>query len=249
MSTAAEQPAFLRVYRAVADDIEAGRLRVGDRLPTERVLGQQLGVSRATVRRAIAELALRGLVERPERRRAFVAGEQLSEPPNALLSFTELGRRRGRAATSPLLERDVRPASILEADGFGIQPGEPLLRLRRLRLLDEEPIAIDEALVPLELVPRLADGDVDDASLYAELQDAGFEPTTAEYDVMAIAVQDPDATLLGLVPGTPALLAHTRSRDAGGRLLEVSSTVYRGDRYRFQATLSRPSMFRRGRNA
>ena len=248
MSTAAEQPAFLRVYRAVADDIAAGRLRVGDRLPTERVLGQQLGVSRATVRRAIAELALRGLVERPERRRAFVAGEQLSEPPNALLSFTELGRRRGLRASSPLLERDVRPASILEADGFGIRPGEPLLRLRRLRLLDDEPIAIDEALVPLELVARLADGDVDDASLYAELAGAGFEPTTAEYDVMAIAVQDPDATLLGLAPGTPALQAHTRSRDHAGRLLEVSTTVYRGDRYRFQATLSRPSMFRRGRN-
>ena len=218
MSTAAEQPAFLRVYRAVADDIAAGRLRVGDRLPTERVLGQQLGVSRATVRRAIAELALRGLVERPERRRAFVAGEPLSEPPNALLSFTELGRRGGRVASSPLLERDVRPASILEADGFGIQPGEPLLRLRRLRLLDDEPIAIDEALVPLELVPRLADGDVDDASLYAELAEAGFEPTTAEYDVMATAVQDPDATLLGLAPGTPALLgphALARRRRAG----------------------------------
>ena len=53
-------------------------------------------------------------------------------------------------------------------------------------------------------MPRLADGDVDDASLYAELEEAGFEPTTAEYDVMAIAVQDPDATLLGLAPGTPA---------------------------------------------
>ena len=155
MSTAAEQPAFLRVYRAVADDIAAGRLRVGDRLPTERV-------ARPAARRQPCDRAPRhrrarrcdGLVERPERRRAFVAGEQLSEPPNALLSFTELGRRRGLVASSPLLERAVRPASILEADGFGIRPGEPLLRLRRLRLLDDEPIAIDEALVPLELVPR-----------------------------------------------------------------------------------------------
>ena len=178
-----------------------------------------------------------------------MAGDPLTEPPNALMSFTELGRRRGLEATSPQLERDVRPASLLEADGFGIAPGEPLLRLRRLRFLDGEPIAVDEALVPLELAPGLADGRRRRRchSTPSSRRPAS-SPITAEYDVMAIAVHDPEASLLGLAPGTPALLAHTRSRGADGRLLEVSTTVYRGDRYRFQALLTRPSMFRRGRN-
>jgi GntR family transcriptional regulator len=245
--TTPEQPAFVRVYRAVVDEITSGRLQAGDRLPTERTLGARHGVSRATVRRAIEELAVLGLVERPERRRAFVAGDRLTEPPNALLSFTELGRRRGLVASARLLERSIRPASLLDADGFGLEPGAPLVRLRRLRFLDDEPIAVDEALVPLELVPGLAEADVATLSLYGALEAAGRVLTTAEYDVTAIPAQDPEATLLGMVPGAPALVANTRSRDAAGRLLEVSTTIYRGDRYRFQATLTRPQSFRRER--
>jgi GntR family transcriptional regulator len=247
VSTTAEQPAFVRVYRAVADEIASGRLRAGDRLPAERTLGARHGVSRATVRRAIAELAGHGLVERPERRRAFVAGERLTEPPNALLSFTELGQRRGLVATARLLERSIRPASLLDADGFDVAPGAPLIRLRRLRFLDGEAIAVDEAVVPLALAPGLAEADVATLSLYDALEAAGRPPTTAEYDVTAIAAGEPEAALLGLAPGAPALLANTRSRDADGRLLEVSTTVYRGDRYRFQATLTRPRSTRRER--
>jgi GntR family transcriptional regulator len=246
VATTVEQPAFVRVYRAVADEIAAGRLRAGDRLPTERSLCASHGVSRATVRRAMAELAVDGLVERPERRRAFVAGDRLTEPPNALMSFTELGQRRGLEASSQVLERSVRPASLLDADGFDLAPGAPLLRLRRLRFLDGQPIAVDEALVPLELAPGLADADVATLSLYGALEAAGASPITAEYDVTAVAVHDPEAALLGLAPGAPGLLANTRSRDADGRLLEVSTTIYRGDRYRFQALLTRPQPLRRG---
>ena len=185
-------------------------------------------------------------MERPERRRAFVAGDRLTEPPNALMSFTELGQRRGLEASSEVLERSVRPASLLDADGFDLAPGAPLLRLRRLRFLDGQPIAVDEALVPLELAPGLAEADVATLSLYGALEAAGASPITAEYDVTAIAVQDPDAALLGLAPGAPGLLANTRSRGADGRLLEVSTTIYRGDRYRFQALLTRPQTLRRG---
>jgi GntR family transcriptional regulator len=248
MAMTAVQPAFLRVYRALADEISAGRLQAGDRLPSERTLGERLGVSRATVRRAIAELADQGLVETPERRRAFVRGEILTEPPNVLLSFTELGRRRGLKATARLLARTTRTASLLEAEGFGIAPGDPLLSLRRLRFLEDRPVAVDEALVPLAIAPHLAEADVARTSLYDELAAAGSEPVRADYDVGAIAVEEPDASLLGVSPGSPGLLAHTRSHSADGRVVEVCMTVYRGDRYRFQATLSRRPAVHRGRN-
>ena len=102
-------------------------------------------------------------------------------------------------------------------------------------------------LASLELAPGLAEADIATLSLYDELEAAGRVPATAEYDVTAISAHDPEAALLGLAPGAPALLANTRSRDAYGRLLEVSTTVYRGDRYRFQATLTRPRTTRRER--
>ena len=251
MSTAAEQPAFLRVYRAVADDIAAGRLRVGDRLPTERVLGQQLGVSRATVRRAIAELARarpRG-ASRSAAARSWPATSCPSRRTRCSASRSS-GSRRGLEASSPLLERER--AARVDPGGRRVRHRD---RARRCcacagcGLLDDEPIAVDEALVPLELVPRRSLTPTSTTlSLYAELEAAGVEPTTAEYDVMAIAVHDPDATLLGLAPGTPALLAHTRSRDDARSPAGGFNDVYRGDRYRFQAILTRPPSFRRGRN-
>ncbi len=242
----AVQPAFLRVYRALADEITAGRLQAGDRLPSERILGERLGVSRATVRRAMAELAAHGLVETPERRRPVVRGEILTEPPSELLSFTELGRRRGLEATARLLDRTTRPASLLESEGFGIAPGEALLQVRRLRLLQDQPVAVDEALVPLAIAPHLAEADFERLSLYDALGAVGMAPVRADYDVGAIALTEPDASLLGVPAGTPGMLAHTRSHTADGRVVEVSMTVYRGDRYRFQATLSRSSAVHRG---
>ena len=235
MATTVEQPAFVRVYRAVADEIAAGRLRAGDRLPTERSLCASHGVSRATVRRAMAELAVDGLVERPERRRAFVAGDRLTEPPNALMSFTELGRRRGLEASSPVLERAVRPASLLDADGFGLAarraaaaPAAPALPRRRSRSRSTRRSCRSSSCRGL---PRRRGHAVAVRRARGGRRRARSPPsTTSPPSPCRIPSHAARAR-----PGTPGLLANTRSRGADGRLLEVSTTIYRGDRYRFQA--------------
>src|SRR4051794_18791722 len=116
MGTASIEPLYQRVYRLIADDVASGRLLPGDRLPAERALCAQLGMSRATVRRAFAELARDGIVEASVGRGSFVAGTQLMEPPNALLSFTALGAKRGLAATARVLTADVRASTLDEAE-------------------------------------------------------------------------------------------------------------------------------------
>ena len=96
----ASQPLYHRVYRQLAREIESGALLPGDRLPSERSLCDELGVSRATVRRAIEELAGDGLVE-SRGRGSFVTGDALVEPANTLMSLSELGqlaRARGQRA-------------------------------------------------------------------------------------------------------------------------------------------------------
>src|SRR3954453_10526652 len=93
----ASQPLYHRVYRELAGEIESGALQPGDRLPAERSLCEELGVSRATVRRAIEELAGDGLVE-SRGRGSFVTGDALVEPPNILISLSELGPPRGAEA-------------------------------------------------------------------------------------------------------------------------------------------------------
>src|SRR3954466_11009098 len=118
----ASQPLYLRVYRQIAQEIENGTLAPGARLPSERWFCDELGVSRATVRRAIEELVADGLVE-GRGRGSFVTGEALVEPPNTLMSLSELGRSRGLDATARVLGSEVRPATIDRAAPFGVRAG------------------------------------------------------------------------------------------------------------------------------
>ena len=114
------------VYRLVAEQIAQGELAPGAQLPSERSLCDQLHVSRTTVRRALAALSEDGLVESAPGRGTFVTGGPLIEPANGLLSFTELGRRRGLKPTARVLEQGVRAATYDESERFRIAPGAEL---------------------------------------------------------------------------------------------------------------------------
>jgi GntR family transcriptional regulator len=232
-------PRHYRVYRLVAEQIAQGELAPGAQLPSERSLCDQLQVSRTTVRRALAALSEDGLVESAPGRGTYVTGGRLVEPANGLLSFSELGRRRGLAPSARVLERRVRASTFDESELFRIAPGAELFELSRLRMLDGAPVAVDDARVPLARVPGIEDVDFETASLFDCFEEAGCPPMRADYGVEATAAEERTAELLGMAPGGPVLLAATTSFDQQGRVLELARTFYRGDRYRFQSSLVR----------
>ncbi len=234
----AARPLYHRVYRQIAQEIESGALDPGERLPSERWFCDELGVSRATVRRAIEELAADGLVE-VRGRGTFVNGSALVEPPNTLMSLSELGRSRGLQASSRVLACDVRAASLDEAELLEIAPGAELLDLQRLRMLDGLPISLDHNRVPLRFLPPVADVDFATASLYSAIERTGHRLARADYELEARAAELDEAALLGLAPGAPVLVATTLAIGEDGRIVDLGRTVYRADRYRFQATLMR----------
>src|SRR5262245_47670772 len=123
---------YERVRERLADDIDRDRRPPGSRLPPERALAEHFGVSRATLRRALDELARDGRVERVPGGWA-VAPRVVGEPPNELMSFSEMAASRGLTPGGRVLERSTRSASIDEADALGLAPGAPLFVLERLR--------------------------------------------------------------------------------------------------------------------
>jgi GntR family transcriptional regulator len=234
-------PVYLRVYQRIAEAIESGALRPGDPLPPERALCERLSVSRATVRRALRKLTENGLIESSVGRGSFVAGGPIGEPPNTLLSFTELAVSRGLTPSARVLSRTVRPATLDEAESFGIAAGADIFELERLRMLDGLPVSVDRYRIPLAYAPFLAETDFTSASLYATLEANGVRPPTrAEWAVEALAADSLRAELLGVSPGAPLLRVRGVGYDTARKLIEQSETVYRGDRYRFRATLVRP---------
>lgn len=230
---------YQRVQESLAEEIERGRRAPGSRLPPERALAEHFGVSRVTLRRALAELERSGVVTRTSTGWA-VATARIGEPPNALMSFSEMAASRGLTPSSRVLNQEVRPASIDEAETLGLAPGAALFELERLRLMDEVPIMIDDTRVPLSLAPGVDETDFAKASLYEVLERRyALRAARARFSVEAIAADERRASLLGLPIGEPLLRCHQLTEDETGRPIEICDMVYRGDRYRFRATLVR----------
>jgi GntR family transcriptional regulator len=210
----------------------------GQQLPTERDLSTEFGVSRVTVRRAIAALTDEGVVFAVQGRGTFVRTPHLAEPPNVLLSFHDLVAHENVTVTALPLHVDVRPATVREAEKFAIAPGAALFRLERLRYLDGLPVALDVNLLPLALDPALPGADWTHESLYARLGAAGHAPARADYAVEAQVADAARARVLACEPGAPLLVAESDAYEGSGRLVVEGLISYRGDRYRFHSSVT-----------
>jgi GntR family transcriptional regulator len=239
--TAAPDPLYHQVYSAITDAIRSGRLRPGDRLPTERQFCEQLEVSRATVRRAIGQLVEEGIVEAQVGRGSFVRTglDALAEPPNTLMSFTELAAARGLKASARVIAEKTRSAIPEEALVFKIGVHALVFELRRLRMLDTRPVALDRTRVPLAVAPNLPAQDFTTASIYTTLEAAGAVPVTADVVVSAAVADEATAEALDASPGSALLVCTTMSYDIAGRLVEIGEITYRSDLYQLHTRLVR----------
>jgi GntR family transcriptional regulator len=227
------RPLYDRVYRALRSEIENGTLRAGDLLPSERTIAEQLQVSRVTVRRALQQMTEDGLLD--GRRVASIGEDQ-----NALVSFSAMSEERGLEASSRVLVAERRDATIDQAEQLQIPPGASLFVLHRVRLLGGVPVAIDESAIPYERVKGIEKIDFTTASLYETLERRfRIVPTRTDYVIEAVAATRVQAKLLQLEPGAPVLRATEAMHDQLDRPTDVGCIVYRGDRYRFRATLTR----------
>ena len=167
-------------------------------------------------------------------------GDRIGEPPNALMSFSEMAASKGLVATAHVLDVGVRPATIDEAEALGLAPGAPLFEVERLRLMDGVPILIDRSTVPFALAPDLTEVDFSTRSLYHELEERhGLRPVRAHFAVEAVAADERQAVLFDLQVGEPLLRCDQLTEDGAGRPIELCEMFYRGDRYRFRSTLLR----------
>ena len=212
-------------------------LRVGDAIPSERVLCERFNVSRMTVRQAVDALVVDGLLEREQGRGTFVAPTKL-DLEMRLASFGEEMIRRGMEPSSRVLAAEEVPAAPDVADALDLVPGERVHYVYRVRLADGEPMALEQTWMPAVLAPGLVDGDVPE-SLYGELRRRGLEPDWGEDTVAASEIDAQDGALLGLRPGA-AVLRLTRRTFAGDVACAYSRSSYRADRYVLWVPLRAP---------
>nr|WP_055505518.1 GntR family transcriptional regulator [Nonomuraea pusilla] len=222
-------PLHERVAADLRRRISAGELPVGSALPSESQLCEQWGASRGPVRQALATLRAEGLIGGGRGRPPVVRSSTAPQPFETFLSFSRWARQMGRTPGQRTLEIARRPASPQAADVLGLDDGEPVVQLLRLRLLDGVPAMIERTTFVWPVGRLLFDFDCDSGSVFAYLSGCGVDLSTARHTIDAVTAGEDDCALLGIAPGAALLRERRRTSSADGEPVEYSDDRYRPD--------------------
>src|SRR5881398_2630275 len=213
-------------------------LGVGQAIPSERRLSGELGVSRLTLRAALDELVREGYLERRHGSGTFVSEPKIAQQLT-LTSFSEDMRRRGMTAGSRTIELRQTHAGAAVGRALKVSPDARVVLIRRLRLADGEPMALETLHVPAALVPGLTRELLENASFYELLEKKyGVVVESGMQSIEPTVTNEEESELLGVPLHSPAFLFERTSRTAEGDTVEFVRSLYRGDRYRLVAELS-----------
>jgi GntR family transcriptional regulator len=213
---------YARIIDQIEQAIADGELAPGDRLPPERALAEEHGVSRMTVRQALQALESRGLLRRAIGRNggSFVERPKVERDLGTFSGLSEQLARQGVAA-------GARVVSACEANG--------VVEIVRVRLADGEPFAVERSSFPADRFRGLLECDLT-GSLYELLgEDA---PVRAVERIEPVLADAEDAAALGLRVGAPLMLVDRVAYDEAGLVVETARDVFRGDRTRIVAWTS-----------
>nr|MBC7244031.1 GntR family transcriptional regulator [Chloroflexota bacterium] len=219
--------------------IVSGDLHPYQKLPSERELCRRLGISRMTVRQAIGNLVKEGLVYTRVGKGVFVA-----DPPRglkvkiSLAGFSEDIRRSGAKSSSILLEARLLQATPALAKELHISRQEEVVKVERLRLVNNVPLALHTAYLPHRLCPDILQYNLAEESLFHTLEKVyGLHLARAEQTVRAVLAGPRELELLGLSAPAPVLHAERTTYLDTGEVIEFSQVFYCGEWYRLHFEL------------
>jgi GntR family transcriptional regulator len=233
-------PLYHQLKEILVGEIRSGRLKPSDQLPPEDQIAASYGVSMITVRRSLIDMAVAGYIRRERGRGTFVAHGRLEKGPHELTSFRDEMTRRGLTPGSVVLTQ-----KIIQADGnlvkqLNVEESAEIFCLRRLRLGDGEPLALQTAHIPLQFAPGIMDEDFERGSLYGILEEHfGMTPERAREVHSAAPITGDDAKMLEVPEGSVGLAGKRWTFLENGQTLEFVTSIARGDRYEIALELVR----------
>jgi len=228
----ASTPIYQQIAEAIGALLASGVLPPGYVLPPERVLCAQFGISRMTLRQAMSLLDHEGLINSRRGVGTVVTHGRLRKQQQEMRSFSEEIQARGGRPESRLISLELAIPTPPVQDFFELHEQQRVYEVQRVRLKDGEPLAWELARLPERLCPGLDRFDLARSSLYQILEQSyGLRPGTCNEEISAEIPSSQQRKLLSLPARTAVLVINRKSYLGDGRPLELTRTVFRGDRY------------------
>lgn len=232
-------PLYYRVREDLRRRIEAEEWKLGDAIPSEAELQEAYGVSRATVRQAVLEMVMEGLLIRKQGRGTFVAPPKIAERLPRLASFSEEMRAVGMKPSTRSTKAEIVTDPPQRLCGtLRTSRDERFLRIERVRCADGQPIVLLISYLPASL--GVAPSEDFSGSLYELLETKyGIEIGEAVQMIEASLADEYTASQLGIEEGEPILIIRRGTFAKDGRAVEYVEGFYTADRYRYTIRLER----------
>jgi GntR family transcriptional regulator len=230
VNTRKDEPAYKRIQTAIRQRIDAGELKPGDVVDSERELARIHSVSLMTARHALADLAQEGIVERRHGAGTFVAPPQIHF--NKLHSYTEEMANLGLETRSRILFSGIITREHEIAARLGLSSTSRLIKIERVRSAGDEPVALEICYLSAEEYQAVLDAQLDRTSLFAALeQQCEVEIAYADEEIDATHADQRIARLLNIPNGTPLLRIRQLIFSTKGRATVYVTGLYRSGRH------------------
>jgi GntR family transcriptional regulator len=236
-------PRYYQLKEIMRERVQSDEWKPGDLIPSERELSEKYGISRMTARQAISDLVNEGLFYREQGKGTFVSQRKITQQLIRLTGFTEDIKARGQKPGTKVLSAQMFPADETTAEKLRIDPGTLIFRLQRLRLADDEPLAIELSQTSFKGCERLLEEDLEHNSLYRLLETKyGIPLMEADQELEAGLAGNEEAQLLKIPVGRPVLFTRRVTYTERNQPIEYAKAVYCGNKYIFHTHLKRDQL-------
>lgn len=235
-------PLYYQIQQFLLKEIHSGVFKPGQAISSEQEISARMKVSRMTVRQALKSLCSQGILYSQRGKGTFVSAIKLEKNFRNVLSFSEEMKKSGTRPSSTVLSFAVEQPDIKTAEGLHIRTDEWVISLRRLRLANEIPMAIEWTHLPVHLCPDLLETFDPHTSLYEKLaHHYGIHIAVTEEVAEAAVANAEESRLLQINKSSPVFHFVRTSYLRDGKPVEYVNSTYRGDRYRIVNRLTADS--------
>ena len=231
-------PQYLALRDQIALSIEIGKLQPGSRLPSERQFQIKAGIARGTIRQALSQLEVEGLIYRRDRSGWYVSPPAITYNPTRWAGFMAYVTEQGRVPATVTLGKSSQPATAATADIFRVAPGAPLHVIDRKRTIDGRSVLVERITVDPAVAPDLLSHSLDGSLTQILKKEYGVSVARNRVDMRPCALVKEAAEALDAKSGTPGLLVVRTSFDESGRVVEYDQEYWRHDAIRVHVDLT-----------